>query len=87
MLKDDELLARIEHDWTTAGLDARREAVLAYADKLTTEPWEVRESDLGAMRDQGLSDRDILEVCEIVGYYAFVNRIADGLGVVLEDEE
>jgi uncharacterized protein YciW len=33
----------------------------------------------------GLSERDILDVNQIIGYFAFVNRLADGLGVPLED--
>ena len=36
------------------------------------------------LRDAGFSDRDILDICEVAGYYAYVNRIADGLGVGLE---
>ena len=36
------------------------------------------------MRAEGLSDRDILHVAEVTSYYAYVNRIADGLGVELE---
>jgi len=35
----------------------------------------------------GLSDTDVLHVAEVVGYYAYVNRIADGLGVELEAED
>jgi len=38
-----------------------------------------------ALRDVGWSDRDILDLCEVVAYYAYVNRIADGLGVAVED--
>ncbi|MAB88779.1 MAG: peroxidase [Planctomycetes bacterium] len=76
----------MESDWTSSGLDARRASILAYVDKLTTAPWDVRESDVQALRDQGLSDRDILDVCEVASYYAFVNRVADGLGVNLEDD-
>ncbi len=30
-------------------------------------------------------DRAIHDACAIVAYFAFVNRIADGLGVELED--
>lgn len=32
----------------------------------------------------GLSERDVLDVNQIVGYFAYVNRLADGLGVPLE---
>ena len=36
------------------------------------------------MRANGLDDADVLAVCEVAAYYAYVNRIADGLGVELE---
>ncbi len=79
------LLARIEDDWRSADLDQRRVAMLDYAVKLTAIPGEVDRSDVAALRTVGLSDRDILDLCEVVAYYAYVNRIADGLGVAVED--
>ena len=85
LLRDDPLLAEIESDWRTAGLDERREAMLDYATKLTLEPSAITEDDIDALRRAGLSDRDILDLCEVVAYYAYVNRIADGLGVELEE--
>ncbi len=42
------------------------------------------EADLDPLRAVGLSDRDILDANLCVAYFAFVNRIADGLGVALE---
>ncbi len=44
------------------------------------------ESDLDGLRKVGLSDRDILDLNLVVSYFAFVNRLADGLGVSLEPE-
>lgn len=79
------MLARIGRDWRTAGLDKRRLAILEYATKLTLTPGEMVEADLSALRETGLCDRDILDLCEVVSYYAYVNRIADGLGVAVED--
>ncbi len=40
--------------------------------------------DVGGLREVGFTDEDILAIAEITSYYAFVNRIADGLGVELE---
>ena len=40
--------------------------------------------DVDALRDAGLGDAEILDVCQVTAYYAFVNRLADGLGVELE---
>ncbi len=59
--------------------------MLAYAEKLTLSPGQMKESDVQPLRKLGFSDLDILNIAEIVGYYAYVNRIADGLGVILED--
>ena len=84
LLADDALLARLESDWRTAGLDARRTAMLAYADKLTRTPAALVSADVVALRAVGFDDRDVLQLAEVVAYYAYVNRIADGLGVALE---
>lgn len=84
LLKDDELLARIDQDWRTAGLSEKRTAMLDYAEKLTLTPGEMNANDVARLRGAGFSDRDILDIAEVVGYYAYVNRIADGLGVQLE---
>ena len=83
-MRDDALLARVEADWRTAGLDERREACLAYAEKLTLRPAEVVRADLDPLRAAGLDDADVLALCEVTAYYAYANRIADGLGVELE---
>jgi len=58
--------------------------MLAYADKLTREPWSMTADDLEPMRRAGFDDRAILDVNQIAAYFAFVNRLADGLGVELE---
>lgn len=59
--------------------------MLAYAVKLTLEPGNMVETDVIALRRAGFSDRDILDINQIAGYYAYVNRLASGLGVELED--
>ena len=58
--------------------------MLDYAEKLTRTPAAVRREDVEALRQVGFSDADVLHVAEVTAYYAFVNRIADGLGVELE---
>lgn len=84
MLKDDTLLAAIEADWRTAGLSRQRLAMLTYAVKLTETPADMERADVEALREAGFSDRDVLDIAEITAYYAYANRIADGLGVEIE---
>jgi uncharacterized peroxidase-related enzyme len=59
--------------------------MLDYAAKLTREPWAMRETDVAALRAAGFSDRDILDINQVTAYYAYVNRVADGLGVSVDD--
>jgi len=58
--------------------------MLAYAEKLTRRPWEMMKADVVALRDEGFSDSAILDINQVTGYYAFANRLADGLGIELE---
>ncbi len=60
--------------------------MLAFSEKLTVSPAEMTADDLAPMRSAGLSDEEILHVCEVASYFNFVNRMADGLGVTLESE-
>lgn len=56
-----------------------------YVEKLTLRPWEMVEADVLALRAAGFSDSAILDINQVTGYYAYVNRLADGLGVELEE--
>jgi uncharacterized peroxidase-related enzyme len=78
------LAERIEADYQAAGLEDRRLSMLRYVDKLTRTPGEMRKEDVESLRHGGFSDEDVLHIAEITAYYAYVNRIADGLGVELE---
>ena len=55
--------------------------MLRYAVKLTRTPGAMSDADVDDLRTVGYSDRDILDITEVVGYYAYANRIADGLGI------
>lgn len=58
--------------------------MLDYAIKLTRHPGDMSEADVEILRSAGFGDRAILDICQVVAYYAYVNRLADGLGVELE---
>jgi alkylhydroperoxidase family enzyme len=60
--------------------------MLEYAEKLTRAPSTVRRADVDALRAAGFRDADVLAIVQVVGYFAYVNRLADGLGVELEAE-
>ncbi len=80
----EKLLAALASDYRKADLQADDLAMLDYAVKLTRSPGDMLEADVDSLRAQGFEDRAIHDICAIAAYYAFVNRIADGLGVELE---
>ena len=60
-------------------------AMLVFVVKLTLTPAEMTREDSEALRGAGFDDTAILDITQVAAYYAYVNRLADGLGVELED--
>jgi uncharacterized protein YciW len=58
--------------------------MLAYVERLTRDPSSASENDIHEMCATGWSDRAIHDVAQVIAYYNYVNRVADGLGVTLE---
>ena len=56
-------------------------AILRYAEKLTLSPGDMQEADVAALKNKGISDGEILETNQIIGYFNYVNRLLNGLGV------
>lgn len=56
-------------------------AMLEYTEKLTLKPGKMVETDIIKLRDSGVDDGQILELNQIIGYFNYVNRLLNGLGV------
>jgi len=84
--EQDALLAALTTDYTQARLSDTDRALLNYAVKLTTASQTIDQQDIQKLRDHGLEDRAIHDVCAITAYFNFVNRMANGLGVELEPD-
>ena len=77
-------MSMLEADWERAPLEGSDRAMLKYVEKLTRTPWDMMLSDIDVLREQGFSDSGILDINHVASYYAFANRIANGLGLELE---
>ena len=85
MINDDILVDQLKQDFRSSEIEEKDRAMLEYVAKLTLEPWNMSEHEVIKLREHGFSDEAILDICQVAGYYAFVNRLADGLGVELEE--
>lgn len=86
-IDDEETVAMLANADGLETLEPRLSNIVRHAEKLTSAPVAMTESDLGELRAVGLSDHDILDLTLIVAYFNFVNRIALGLGVTYADDE
>lgn len=61
-------------------------ALLKYAEKLTVNPGKMVQADVQSLKDAGVPDGEILEANQIIGYFNYVNRCLNGLGVTTEGD-
>ncbi len=85
-VRDEDLVRAVKDDWRRADLGSRERALCEYAEKLTRSPGAMSADDLAPLRDAGLDDADILDLTQVVGYFNYINRVADALGVPPEPE-
>ena len=76
-----EIEKALQADDPEAAFEGAELAMLHYARKLTLTPGAMEVTDVTAMRDAGIDDSDILEVNQVVGYFCYVHRLLNGLGV------
>ena len=76
---------RIVRDWREAGLPPADVALCRYAVKLTRTPQAMARDDLDRLRGAGFDDRGIHDATQVIGFFNYITRIADGLGVEPEE--
>lgn len=81
----DAVEAALKGDVADA-FDGKHLEALAHARKLTLEPGRMEKADVEALRAVGWSDGEILEINQIVGYFCYVNRLLNGLGVTTDGD-
>ncbi len=73
---DPELGEMMVMNYRVAPLEPRQRAMLDFAWKLTKTPFDVVEDDRQALRDAGLSDADIFDLSDVIGFFNMSNRFA-----------
>jgi uncharacterized peroxidase-related enzyme len=79
------MVDRFAQDWRSAGLDDATMALLHFAERLTDDCASVNADDVARLRQHGFDDRAISSCVQVVAYFNYINRIAEGLGVGPED--
>ena len=80
------LAETVKRNYRDAKLSRRERVLCEFAEKLTRHPSRMTAEDCQRLRSEGLNDRDILDAVEVISYFNYINRVADGLGVDPEPE-
>lgn len=76
----------LESNALAGAFDAREVAALGYARTLTECVTNVSEADVGALREAGWDDGEILEINQVTAYFNYANRTVVGLGIRIEGD-
>ena len=74
------------HDYRQADLPPPVRALCDYAVKLTQAPADVGAADADALRTHGWDDTAIHDAIQVIAYFNYINRVAEGVGIGPEPE-
>ncbi len=75
----------MKRDFRKANVDHQTRHMLEFVERVTLRAHEIEEREVENLRSHGFSDEDIFDIVHITGYFNHINRLADALGVDLED--
>jgi uncharacterized peroxidase-related enzyme len=81
VVESDEQCRTVQVNYRSAGLTPRELALLDFAVRLTKSPSGLGPDDLKVLREHGLTDEQIVDAVHCIGYFNFIDRVLDGLGV------
>ncbi len=82
---NDSLKAQLVADYKTADITEQDKLILSYAAKITKDPASISKNDITTLLDNGFSKEAIHDIAQVTSYFNYVNRMADALGIELED--
>lgn len=84
--KADAIETALNNDNPEMAFSGKELALMQYARKLTLHPADMTQDDVSLLKNEGLNDGEILEANQIVGYFNYVNRLLNGLGVTTDGD-
>jgi uncharacterized peroxidase-related enzyme len=78
---DADFVEALQKDYRSAPITEQERVMLDYVVKMTKDATRVSPADHEALRGVGFDDRGILQITLIAGWFNYINRVADALGV------
>jgi alkylhydroperoxidase family enzyme len=81
---DDALKDQLVTDYNTADISEQDKLILEYAEKITRDAASITQDYIDELKRHDMPDRMLHDIVQVASYFAYVNRLADGLGVEVE---
>jgi uncharacterized peroxidase-related enzyme len=81
---DRAMERKLTTDYETGPFEPKVIALFRFAEKLTKKPDDIHESDIAAVKAAGWNDDAVRELVLTVAYFAYINRVSLGLGLVTD---
>jgi len=75
------MVLALRKDYRTAPISEQDRVMLDYVVKITKDATRCSPEDHVRLRGVGFDDRGILQITLIAGWFNYINRVADALGV------
>ncbi|MEL7464988.1 MAG: peroxidase-related enzyme [Pseudomonadota bacterium] len=82
---DPKLGEAIAANYRHADLTPRQRAMLDFAAKVTKSSADIVEADRRCLRDAGFSDRGIMDIAEVAGFFNMSNRVSSAIAMKPND--
>jgi uncharacterized peroxidase-related enzyme len=69
------------YDYRQAPLSPPDRALCDFAAKLTLQPGRMTQADFNRLSQHGFSDEQITIAVQVIGFFNYINRLAEGLGI------
>ena len=82
---DESLKEQLINDYKTADITEADKLILGYVEKITRTPASMTKDDVDKLLNNGFDQQGVHDIAQAASYFNYVNRLADSLGVELED--
>ena len=80
LAKRSDTVEQVFADPAAAGTTAREQAIARFASAVTLRPQALAAADLAPLREQGMSDAEIIDLLHAVAIFGWANRLMHNLG-------
>jgi len=81
---DESLKNQLVSDYKSADISDKDKTILSYAEKITREAHTIDKAYIDKLKSSGLTEHELHDIVQAASYFNYVSRLADGLGVELE---